>query len=119
MPNQDTIDELKIEIVSQKNEIARLRSDLEHLNDMCKSVADDTTEHINYIYKYLKTLDDRGARDLKIHVQDFKLLVEYLVVLQDSVSPLEDELFPGVSKARQQLTAIQENIKVTSHEKDD
>src|ERR1700733_4950849 len=110
MENQDVISELK-------SEIARLRSDLEHLNGMCKSESENTTDHIKYIYKCLKTLDDRSVHDIKLHVEDFKLLVEYLVVLQDSVSPLEEKIFPGVSKARQQLAAIVENLKLAEHRK--
>lgn len=105
MQNQDVIVELK-------NEIARLRSDLEYLNGMCKLDAEDTTDHIKYIYKYLKMLDDRSIADLK-------LLVEYLVVIQDSISPLEEKLFPGVSKARQQLAAIRENLRQAEQRKND
>jgi hypothetical protein len=97
MQNDDVIDELK-------KEIAGLRSDLDFLNGMCKSESEDTTYHIKYIYNYLKVLDDRSLKD-------FKLLIEYLVVITDSVSPLEAKLFPGVSKARQQLAAIRKNLK--------
>jgi len=105
MQDQDTIDELK-------NEIARLKSDLAKLNGMCKSESENTTEHIKYIYNYLKVLDDRSLKD-------FELLIEYLVVIKDSVSPLEEKLFPGVSKARQQLATIVENLKMTVREKND
>ena len=103
MQDQDTIDELK-------NEIARLKSDLAQLNGMCKSESENTTDHIKYIYNYLKVLDDRSLKD-------FELLIEYLVVIKDSVSPLEEKLFPGVSKARQQLAAIVENLKMNVQEK--
>lgn len=112
MQDRDSIDDLK-------SEIARLKSDLAKLNGMCKADSEDTTDHIKYIYKYLKLLDDRSVQDIKIHVDDFKLLVEYLVVLQDSVFPLEEKIFPGVSKARQQLAAIVENLKLAEHRKDD
>ena len=103
MQDQDTIDELK-------NEIARLKSDLAKLNGMCKAESEDTTRHVKYIYNYLKVLDDRSLKD-------FELLIEYLVVIKDSVSPLEEKLFPGVSKARQQLAAIVENLKMNVQEK--
>jgi hypothetical protein len=97
MQNDDVIDELK-------KEIATLKSDLAMLNGMCKSESENTTEHIKYVYNYLKVLDDRSLKD-------FELLIEYLVVITDSVSPLEEKLFPGVSKARQQLAAIRENLR--------
>jgi uncharacterized coiled-coil protein SlyX len=112
MDSQDIIDELKSEIASQKNEIAQLRSDLELLNGMCKSESENVTDHIKYIYKYLKVLDDRSLKY-------FELLIEYLVVIKDSVAPLEDKLFPGVSKARKQLAAIVENLKMTVREKNE
>jgi hypothetical protein len=111
MQNDDVIDELR-------KEIAELRADLKSLNGAHKAESENTTEHITYIYKYVKMLDDRSARDLRLHVEDFKLLVEYLLVLQDSVSPLEEQIFPGVSKARQQLATIVKNLKVAAQEKD-
>jgi septal ring factor EnvC (AmiA/AmiB activator) len=102
MHSQDIIDELKSEIASQKNEIARLKSDLAKLNGMCESESKDVTDHIKYIYKYLKMLDDRSVADLN-------LVAETMTVLRDAISPMEEKIFPGVAKAREQLAAIAAN----------
>lgn len=104
MHDQNIIDELK-------KEIARLRSDLEHLNGMCKSDSEDTTDHIKYIYKYLKMLDDRSVSDLN-------LMAETMIVLRDAIDPMEERLFPGVAKAREQLAAIVATRKAELKEKD-
>lgn len=104
MQDQDTIDELK-------NEIARLKSDLAKLNGMCKSESENTTDHIKYIYNYLKMLDDRSVADLN-------LVAETMTVLRDAISPMEERLFPGVAKAREQLAAIAANREFVTEQKD-
>ncbi len=89
MQDQDTIDELK-------NEIARLKSDLAQLNGMCKSESENTTDHIKYIYDYLKKLDDRSVADLN-------LVAETMTVLRDAISPMEEKLFPASPKLASNL----------------
>jgi hypothetical protein len=66
---------------------------------MCKSDSENTTEHIKHIYNYLKVLDDRSTTDLN-------LVAESMTVLRDAISPVEEKLFPGVAKAREQLATI-------------
>jgi len=103
MQDQDTIDELK-------NEIARLKSDLAQLNGMCKSESENTTDHIKYIYNYLKMLDDRSVADLN-------LVAETMTVLRDAISPMEEKIFPGVAKAREQLAVIAASREFVAEEK--
>jgi hypothetical protein len=103
MQDQGVIDELK-------NEIARLKSDLAKLNGMCKSDSENTTDHIKYIYNYLKMLDDRSVADLN-------LVAETMTVLRDAIHPMEEKIFPGVAKAREQLAAIAANRAFATEEK--
>src|ERR1700730_13525853 len=102
--NEELIDELR-------NEVARLKSDLARLNGMCKSESENTTDHIKYIYNYLKMLDDRSVADLN-------LVAETMTVLRDAISPMEERLFPGVAKAREQLAAIAANREFVTEQKD-
>jgi len=103
MQDQDTLDELK-------NEIARLKSDLAKLNSMCKSESENTTDHIKYIYNYLKMLDDRSVADLNS-------IAETMTVLRDAISPMEEKFFPGVAKAREQLAAIAASREFVAEER--
>jgi hypothetical protein len=103
MQNDDVIDELK-------NEIAILKSDLAKLNGMCKSESENTTDHIKDIYNYLKMLDDRSVADLN-------LTAETMTILRDAISPIEEKVFPGVAKAREQLAAIAAKRDFVAQEK--
>jgi hypothetical protein len=102
--NEEVIDELR-------NEVAKLKSDLARLNGMCKSESENTTDHIKYIYNYLQKLDDRGVADLN-------LIAETVTVLRDAISPVEEKIFPGVAKAREQLATIAARQKFVTEEKD-
>ena len=111
MQHDDTIVELKSEIACLKNDIARLSSDLKLLNGTFESESENNTEHIVYIYKYLKLLDDRSVADLN-------LVAESMMVLRDAISPIEEKVFPGVAKAREQLAAIVASREFATEEKD-
>jgi len=99
MQNDDVIDELKKEIANLKGQIFSLCTGLKVLNETYESESESNTEHIVHIYKYLKLLDDRSVADLN-------LVAESMMVLRDAVSPIEEKLFPGVAKAREQLAAL-------------
>ena len=99
MSDKDIIDQMTKEIDALKLEIMRLHR-------MLKQEAESSTKHIQELYKIVKEthdytieIDKRGTRDLKLNNQDISRLY-------DMVWPIEQKIFPEVSKARQQLTSI-------------
>lgn len=85
MDTNDEIERLKAEIEYLKGEISQLY----HL---VNKEAHSATGHINELYKRVKKVN--------------KWTNDSLANLYDIVMPIEERLFPSVSKARQALTDI-------------
>jgi hemerythrin superfamily protein len=94
MSDKDIIDNLKKEIAYLRSELDRLPSVLNVLREAIKFNSDDTTKHIVYIYEFIKTLDDR-------------------------VAPMEKQIFPNVSEAREQLGLIMAKLSRAREEEAD
>jgi len=93
-------------------EINHLKAEIANIDRIMEAHARDVTDHIKYIYKYLKTLDDRSVDNLRFHN-------EYIANLYDIVEPIEQKIFPGVSKARRQLAALTEKAGIISRRQDE
>jgi hypothetical protein len=99
MSDKDIIEQLTKEVDAIKLELVRLHR-------MLQQEADSSTKHIQELYKRVKEthgytieIDKRGTRDLKLNNHNISRLF-------DMVWPIEQKLFPEVSKARQQLGSI-------------
>ncbi len=91
------------ELTILKKEIEQIKLQICKIYDLLKAESDNTTHHIKYIYNYLKILDDRSMDMNTSHN-------ELIFKLYDMIEPIEEKIFPGVSKARQQLAAIIEGL---------
>jgi hypothetical protein len=90
--NDKVISLMRKEINDLKMEIVRMRG-------VINFESDDVTGHIKRINKFLNVLDDRSIKHFKFHN-------ESIANLYDIVEPIEEKMFPGVSKARRQLAAL-------------
>jgi hypothetical protein len=93
------------EITKIRKEIGDLKLELARLHELLKGESDNTTYHIKFIYDHLKILDDRSIKNRTIHR-------ELIFKLYDMIEPIEEKLFPGVSRAREQLAAIIEKARL-------
>jgi hypothetical protein len=86
-----------------RKEIGDLKSEIAKLHHMLKLESDSTTKHINELYK-------RGADTHNYSINNIS-------TLYDIVAPIEEKIFPNVSRVRQQLTAIVEKPAQDSGDK--
>jgi hypothetical protein len=84
------------------NEIERLKAEIEYLKGEVANLyhllgkeVHSSSRHIQVLYKRVKKVN--------------KYSNDAIANLYDMVSPIEEKLFPGVSKARQKLTDIVES----------
>jgi hypothetical protein len=82
------------EIDLMRKEISVLTKEILRLHAMLKRESDSSTKHINELYQRT----NKTSRSVMNH----------LSILYDMVAPIEEKLFPGVSRARQQLACLAE-----------
>lgn len=82
-----------------RNEIADLKRQLFELHHDMRFISGEIASQVKHIYEYLRILDDRSVDNLKFHN-------EYIANLYNMIEPIEQKLFPGVSRMRRQLQAL-------------
>lgn len=75
-----------------KQEIDRLRSEIAELFEIVKIEGESTTKHIDQLYGRVADVNNYAVNNIS--------------TLYDMVAPIEARIFPKVSKAREQLSAI-------------
>ena len=84
-----------------KKKIDALELEVKRLHDTMKFLADNETEQILYIFKYLKTLNNEINH------------------IYDVIGPIEEKIFPDVREARRKLWSIMEEMeKRSDHPRD-
>src|ERR1700730_18628757 len=98
MNDSDETERLKAEIEYLKGEISELHS---MCNRILKFELKATAQHLQELYK--------RTRQVSVFSRNGSN------ALHDIVSPIEEKIFPGVSRARQQLAAIVKNAELDSN----
>ncbi len=93
MSDKDIIDQLT-------KEVSDLKLELANLHRMLKQESDSSTKHISEIYKRIRDINN--------------LSVNNISTLYDMVTPIEQKIFPEISRARQQLGSILEKSESDS-----
>ncbi len=86
-----------------RKEIAELRAEIAELFEIVKMEGESTTKHIDEIYKRIALLHNYSINNIS--------------TLYDMAAPIEEKVFPQVSKVRQQLTAIVEMLEAPKTDK--
>lgn len=99
MVKNDEIEQLKTEIDCLKGEIIELHN---MFNRITKLDLKATTKHLQELYKRTQRVTIFSTNSI--------------VALHDIVAPIEEKIFPGVSKAREQLATIVKTAKADAND---